>query len=102
LATFLAAYAVVIYSQQRASSTSQAGLTVHAQFDRANQASANVAAHLGLVTEPSLSFTVADGNGCRLFVGSEASWLSVHTKAKDVVSQLLAKPSRGLAAGWSA
>lgn len=102
LATFLTAYAVVIYSQQRASSASQAGLTVHAQFDRANEASANVAAHLGFVTEPSLSFTVANGNGCRLFVGSEASWLSVLTKAKNVVSQLPREPSRGRALGWSA
>jgi hypothetical protein len=89
LATFLTACAVVIYGQQRTSFTRQAGLTVHAQFDQANQASANVAAHLGLVAEPALSFTVANGNGHRLFVGSEASWLSVLTKAKNVANRVV-------------
>jgi hypothetical protein len=89
LATLAAACAVLAYGEQRISSSIKTALTVHAQYDQFNRASACIAHHLGFTAEPSLSFNVTINGQHRTFVGSEAPWLSVVSMAKVIRAKML-------------
>lgn len=82
LATRAVAYAIVAYGEHR--NISKPNLTVHAQYELENHASARVAERLGLVINSELAFNVDETN--RQLVGREADWGYVITRAKLIVS----------------
>jgi len=82
LATRALAHAVIAYGEHR--NISKPNLTVHAQYELENHASARVAERLGLVINSELAFRVDETQ--RQFVGAEADWSDVIARAKLIVS----------------
>jgi hypothetical protein len=83
LATWVTAWAVLVYAKRGCPDRPLDTLTAHAQYDATNQASAGVAHRLGLLPEPLLAFTVGS-NPVRQFIGSEAPWSRVLAQAQQL------------------
>jgi RimJ/RimL family protein N-acetyltransferase len=78
LATRVLAHAILAYGERR--NISNPHLTVHAQYEHDNYASARVAEKLGLEINSELEFRV-DATG-RKFIGREAAWSKALARAK--------------------
>lgn len=85
LAAIAIAHAVMAYSERRIKRLSIANLTVHAQYERVNVASARVAAHLGLSATNQLAFDISEQGVVRYFEGREAAWSDVLAQAKLIL-----------------
>ncbi len=87
LAAMAVAQAVMAYGERRVDRLSKPRLSVHAQYERANQASARVAARLGLLPTPQLAFEVSKNGVIRYFEGSEAAWSTVFNQAITIATK---------------
>ncbi len=93
-ATLAAALALISYSEQK---KTKPDISVHAQYEQANSASARVAARLGLLSSPALNFTINACGQSRIFAGSEAPLSAVLTTAKSIVTANVQKINSNIA-----
>lgn len=84
LAGLAVAQGIIAYAERRVDVSSASKLTVHAQYEKENLASARVAASLGLLPNKDLTFSAGGGDGARRFIGSEAGWVTVLARAQSI------------------